>query len=210
MPAQSCLTLCNPMDCSLPGSSVLGIFPVRIWNGLPLSSFRGSYQLRDRTCISCIASRFFTPEPVGRIPQALTKCSALCNASWDLYAEGPHSLQEGIKPAPLLVREHLSEIAVMLSSPHHPPRPQQKSDCSCSSAHLNSFSLGPSGAPRLDLAHSTSSTNKRPGRWIPLASQKLFFLNQSGSMSWTASQNNLKGPLPFFQFYSVNLFPDGG
>ena len=32
---QSCLTLCNPMDCSLPGSSVHGIFQARLWNGLP-------------------------------------------------------------------------------------------------------------------------------------------------------------------------------
>ena len=34
--AQSCLTLCNPMVCSLPGSSVHGIFPARIleWNSL--------------------------------------------------------------------------------------------------------------------------------------------------------------------------------
>ena len=28
--AQSCLTLCDPMGCSLPGSSVHGIFPARI------------------------------------------------------------------------------------------------------------------------------------------------------------------------------------
>ena len=33
--AQSCLTLCNPMDCSLPGSSVHSIFPARIWSRLP-------------------------------------------------------------------------------------------------------------------------------------------------------------------------------
>ena len=33
--AQSYLTLCNPMDCSPPGSSVHGIFPVIILGGLP-------------------------------------------------------------------------------------------------------------------------------------------------------------------------------
>ena len=32
---RSCLTLCNPMDCSLPGSSVHGILQARIWSGLP-------------------------------------------------------------------------------------------------------------------------------------------------------------------------------
>ena len=33
--APSCLTLCDPMDCSLPGSSVHGILQVRILSGLP-------------------------------------------------------------------------------------------------------------------------------------------------------------------------------
>ena len=33
--SQSCLTLCNPMDCSLPGSSVLGVSRQEYWSGLP-------------------------------------------------------------------------------------------------------------------------------------------------------------------------------
>ena len=36
--AQSCLTLCNPIDCSLPGSSVHGIFPTRILRWVAISS----------------------------------------------------------------------------------------------------------------------------------------------------------------------------
>ena len=36
--AQSCPTLCNPMDCSLSGSSVHGIFQARDWSGLPFPS----------------------------------------------------------------------------------------------------------------------------------------------------------------------------
>ena len=36
--AQSCPTLCNPMDCSLPGSSVRGIFRQEYWSGLPVPS----------------------------------------------------------------------------------------------------------------------------------------------------------------------------
>ena len=36
--AQSCLTLCDPMDCSPPGSSVHGILQARNWNGLPFPS----------------------------------------------------------------------------------------------------------------------------------------------------------------------------
>ena len=45
--AQLCLTLCDPMDCSLPGSSVHGINPARILEGAPMPSFRGSSPPRD-------------------------------------------------------------------------------------------------------------------------------------------------------------------
>ena len=47
--AQSCLTLCDPMDCSLPGSSVHGIFQARILEWVAVPSSRGSSQPRDRT-----------------------------------------------------------------------------------------------------------------------------------------------------------------
>ena len=36
--AQSCLTLPDPMDCSLPDSSIHGIFQARYWSGLPFPS----------------------------------------------------------------------------------------------------------------------------------------------------------------------------
>ena len=57
---QSCLTLCNPMDCSLPGSSVHGILQARILEWVPISFFRGSSWPRDRTQVFCIVGRFFT------------------------------------------------------------------------------------------------------------------------------------------------------
>ena len=52
--AQSCLTLCDPMDCSPPGSSVHGILQARILEWVAISSSRGSSQPRVPTCISCI------------------------------------------------------------------------------------------------------------------------------------------------------------
>ena len=57
---QLCLTLCDPMDCSLPGSSVHGILQARIleWIAIPYS--RGSSQPKDQTQVSYIAGRFFT------------------------------------------------------------------------------------------------------------------------------------------------------
>ena len=58
--AQSCLTLCDPMDCSLPGSSVHRILQARILEWITIPFSRGSSQLRDQTCVSYIAGRFFT------------------------------------------------------------------------------------------------------------------------------------------------------
>ena len=48
---QLCLTLCNHMDCSLPGSSVHGILRTRILEWVVMSSSRVSSLPRDRTCI---------------------------------------------------------------------------------------------------------------------------------------------------------------
>ena len=45
--AQSCLTLCDPMDCNPPGSSVHGILQARILELVVISSSRGSSQPRD-------------------------------------------------------------------------------------------------------------------------------------------------------------------
>ena len=57
---QSCLILCNPMDCSLPHSSVRGIFQARVLEWVAISFSRGSSQPRDRTWVSHIVGRRFT------------------------------------------------------------------------------------------------------------------------------------------------------
>ena len=58
--AQSCPTLCDPMDCSPPGSSVYGIFQARVLEWVAISFSRGSSQPRDRTQVPCTAGRRFT------------------------------------------------------------------------------------------------------------------------------------------------------
>ena len=88
--AQSCLTFCDPMDFSPPGSSIYGIFQARILEWAAISSHRGSSQLRDWTCVSCIAGRFFTPEPSGK-PTSLTNLSLNWKrllVSWPLLLGG--------------------------------------------------------------------------------------------------------------------------
>ena len=53
------LTLCDPMDCSLPGSSVYGIFQAGILEWIAISFSRRSSQPRDWTRVSCIVDRCF-------------------------------------------------------------------------------------------------------------------------------------------------------
>ena len=53
--AQSCLIPCKPMDCSLPGYSVHGIFQARILEWVAISYSRESSRSRDPNCISCIS-----------------------------------------------------------------------------------------------------------------------------------------------------------
>ena len=47
--AQSCPTLCDPVDCSPPGSSVHGILQARVLEWVAISFSRGSSQPRDQT-----------------------------------------------------------------------------------------------------------------------------------------------------------------
>ena len=66
---QSYPTLCNPIDCSLPGSPCHGIFQARILEWVAISSSKGSSWYRDWTCVSgvsCIAGRFFSTEALGK------------------------------------------------------------------------------------------------------------------------------------------------
>ena len=67
--AQLCPSLSDPMDCSLPGFSVHGIFQARVLEWVAISSSRASSQPRSLICISChvscVAGGFFTAEPRG-------------------------------------------------------------------------------------------------------------------------------------------------
>ena len=69
---QSCMTLGDPMDCSLPGSSVQGAFQARILEWVAISSSRDlpTQELNLRTWVSCIS----------------------CTGRWILYLEPPDNL----------------------------------------------------------------------------------------------------------------------
>ena len=81
--AQSCLTLCDPMNCNPPGFSVHGILQARILESVAIPFSRGSLWPRDWAWVSCIAGRFFTvwateksqvyTEPLFEFPQSYSK-----------------------------------------------------------------------------------------------------------------------------------------
>ena len=107
--AQLCLTLCNFMDCSPPGSSVHGILQARILERLAISSSRGSFQPRDQTLISCIASGFFT------IFSSVTQsCPTLCDP---MDCSPPGSFVRGILQARILEWVAVSFSRQSLSGP---------------------------------------------------------------------------------------------
>ena len=57
---QSCLTLCDPVRCSLPGYSIHRILQARVLEWVAISFSRGSSRPRDRTQVSRLAGRCFT------------------------------------------------------------------------------------------------------------------------------------------------------
>ena len=81
--AQSCPTPCNPMDCSLPGSSVHGIFQARILEWVAISFSRRSFQPRDWTRVSHIVDRRLTIWATREVQYIVCINYLLCVFYWD-------------------------------------------------------------------------------------------------------------------------------
>ena len=62
------LILCDLMDFSLPGSSVLGISQARLLEWVAISFTWGAFQSRDRTQVSCLSGGFFSTESAEKLP----------------------------------------------------------------------------------------------------------------------------------------------
>ena len=84
---QLCLTLCNPMDCSLAGSSVHGILQERRLEWVPVPFSRGSSEPRDQTQDSCISGRFLTFWAMAWVPMPVSMPSAraLEKVLWNVF-----------------------------------------------------------------------------------------------------------------------------
>ena len=87
--AQSCPTLSDPMDCSLPGSSIHGIFQARVLEYGAISFSRGSSQPRDQTRVSHTAGRCFTMWITTNCGKFLKRWEyqTTLPASWETYMQ---------------------------------------------------------------------------------------------------------------------------
>ena len=88
--AQSRPSLCDPVDCNPPGSSVHGIFQARILEWVAISSLGGSCGPRDQTLSPALAGGFFTTEPLVQFSSVTQSCPIL----------RPHESQHSRPPCP--------------------------------------------------------------------------------------------------------------
>ena len=79
--AQSCPTVCTPMDCNPSGSSADGILQARTLEQVVISFSRGSSWPRDQTQVSWIAGRFFTVWATREAPYTLQRSLYLSRAN---------------------------------------------------------------------------------------------------------------------------------
>ena len=97
--------LCNPMDCSLPGFSIRGIFQARGLEWVAISFSRASSRPRDRTQVSALQTDALPSEPPGKpymqlaaaaAAKSLQLCPTLCDPT---DGNPPGSLIPGILQA---------------------------------------------------------------------------------------------------------------
>ena len=89
---QWCLTLCDPMDCSLPGSSIHGVFQARILEQVAISFSRGSSRPRDQTKVSGIVGRLYHLSHQGIQNWKSLSCVQLFVTPWTVACRAPLSM----------------------------------------------------------------------------------------------------------------------
>ena len=119
------MTLCDPMDCSLPDSSVHEILQARILERVAMPSSKGSFQSRNRTQVSHNAGRFFIiwatrvaqeywsgkpiPSP-GDLPDPGIKLGSSALQADSLPAELPGKVYLGV------IKNQASQVALVVKN----------------------------------------------------------------------------------------------
>ena len=122
---QSCPSLCNPIDCNPPGSSVHGVLQARILEWVAMPSSRESSQPRDRTpisSVSCIGRGFLTASatweaqlggcrPVFEVCLQSSSSGLLPDTSTDfLWNESPTDNKRASKVEDMVLYHVISEV----------------------------------------------------------------------------------------------------
>ena len=114
---QSCPTLCNHLDYSLPGSSVYGIFQARILDWVAISSFKVSFQLRD--WIHCVLHCRQILYPMSHRGNTECPCCYCCCCVVSVVFDSvrPHKRQPTRLPVPgILQARTLEWVAISFSN----------------------------------------------------------------------------------------------
>ena len=199
--AQSCLTLCDPINYSPPGSSVHGISQARILEGVVISSSSGSSLPKDQTCVSCIGRQILyqwtTWEAICQLYLNYFKKENYSFLNQDTYKAPPFDwvfkVQERYPGLPLRMTDGVRWTSNILHSSGGPDRDSDQwvvaewsheqgwlashhSWCSGSlSCHYGSSSLGVSNLLSLILWDFTSCTSGHHKLMV----QEIFELLQS-------------------------------
>ena len=104
---QLCLTLCDPMDCSLPGFCIHGIFQARVLQWAAISFSRRSSQPRDWTWVSCTADRCFT---IWATREAQKRWLTVCQVKH--RNDGRETLKTGLS----IFKAHISPLFLKVRS----------------------------------------------------------------------------------------------
>ena len=129
---QSCPTLCNPMDCSLPGFSVHVIFQARIveWVVISFLSKNYKYTWSDYICTMCACMRVHSCSCIRLFVTPLTiahQAPLSIEFSGQEYWSGLPSATPGNLPNPGI--KHMSLVSPALASEFFTTVPPRKSIC---------------------------------------------------------------------------------
>ena len=116
---QSCPTLCDPMDCSPPGSWVHWIFQARILEWVAISFSRRSSQPSDWTRVSPIVGRCFTIWATREDSVQFSSVPQFCPTLWDPMNGSTPGLPVHHK-LPEFTQTHVHRVGDAIQ-PSHPP-----------------------------------------------------------------------------------------